>query len=63
MPYGTNIGGFRVWGFAIRASDFALRATTGQDDPTSRGSRLKEKSNWRFKDKKKKLSRIRLFLI
>lgn len=28
--------GFRVWIYALRASDFALRATTGQDDLTSR---------------------------
>ena len=31
-------------GFALRASDFALRATPGQDDPTSR-FRLEAKEN------------------
>jgi len=29
-------------GFALRASDFALRATTGQDDPTGRPGRPAE---------------------
>jgi len=28
--------GLEVWSFALRASDFALRATTGQVDPTGR---------------------------
>jgi hypothetical protein len=28
--------GSGVWGFTLRASDFALRATTGQVDPTGR---------------------------
>jgi len=47
--------GYRVWGFALRASDFVLRATPGQDDPTSKvirrlvrlkaqGSKLKAQS-------------------
>ena len=36
----TRVDWFTAWGFALRASDFALRATTGQVDPTSKGSRL-----------------------